>query len=68
MKRFAALDLRRFEVLVLDEADRLLEMGFQKQLDGIIGRLPKQRRTGLFSATQVCRAFIHQGGSVGGKT
>lgn len=37
---------------VLDEADRLLDMGFRQQLDAIMARLPKQRRTGLFSATQ----------------
>lgn len=40
------------QVLVLDEADRLLDMGFRTQLDAIMSRLPKQRRTGLFSATQ----------------
>lgn len=34
------------QVLVLDEADRLLDMGFQAQLDQIMGRLPRQRRTG----------------------
>lgn len=39
------------EILVLDEADRLLELGFGKTLDGILRLLPKQRRTGLFSAT-----------------
>lgn len=48
----SGLDLRRVEVLVLDEADRLLDMGFKQQLDGIMQRLPRQRRTGLFSATQ----------------
>ena len=40
-----------FEALVLDEADRLLDMGFKDDLQKIIQRLPKQRRTGLFSAT-----------------
>ncbi|KAK9480217.1 P-loop containing nucleoside triphosphate hydrolase protein [Lipomyces japonicus] len=39
------------EVFVLDEADRLLNLGFEKTLSGIIHALPKQRRTGLFSAT-----------------
>lgn len=40
-----------FEVLVLDEADRLLDMGFKEDLTKILQRLPKQRRTGLFSAS-----------------
>ncbi|KAI9823948.1 MAG: ATP-dependent rRNA helicase spb4, partial [Sarea resinae] len=40
-----------FEVLVLDEADRLLDMGFKEDLQKILARLPKQRRTGLFSAS-----------------
>ena len=39
------------EVLVLDEADRLLDLGFQASLTRILSSLPKQRRTGLFSAT-----------------
>ena len=40
-----------FEVLVLDEADRLLDLGFKDDLTKIITLLPKQRRTGLFSAS-----------------
>ncbi|CAN1184831.1 DEAD-box ATP-dependent RNA helicase 18 [Linum perenne] len=52
MERVDDLDFRNLEVLFLDEADRLLDMGFQKQLNAIISRLPKLRRTGLFSATQ----------------
>ncbi|RPB14876.1 DEAD-domain-containing protein [Morchella conica CCBAS932] len=40
-----------FEALVLDEADRLLDLGFKETLTKIISRLPKQRRTGLFSAS-----------------
>ncbi|KAL4878648.1 P-loop containing nucleoside triphosphate hydrolase protein, partial [Aspergillus karnatakaensis] len=40
-----------FEMLVLDEADRLLDLGFKDTLQNILRRLPKQRRTGLFSAS-----------------
>jgi ATP-independent RNA helicase DbpA len=38
-------------MLVLDEADRMLEMGFQASIDAIIEQAPKQRQTLLFSAT-----------------
>lgn len=38
--------------MILDEADRLLDMGFQKHINFILSKLPKLRRTGLFSATQ----------------
>ncbi|PNS14181.1 ATP-dependent rRNA helicase spb4 [Sphaceloma murrayae] len=40
-----------FSTLVLDEADRLLDLGFSDTLQKILTRLPKQRRTGLFSAS-----------------
>jgi ATP-dependent RNA helicase DDX55/SPB4 len=40
------------ELLVLDEADRLLDLGFERTLTTILQYLPRQRRTGLFSATQ----------------
>jgi len=45
------LDLSRVACLVLDEADRMLEMGFIEDIDTIIERTPKQRQTLLFSAT-----------------
>ncbi len=44
-------DLARVELLVLDEADRMLDMGFQEELDAILARAPKERQTLLFSAT-----------------
>ncbi|KAL4225163.1 ATP-dependent RNA helicase ddx55 [Mactra antiquata] len=44
--------VKSLEVLVLDEADRLLDMGFEASVNTILYHLPKQRRTGLFSATQ----------------
>lgn len=43
--------MRGLEALCLDEADRLLDMGFRNELKKIIGYLPKDRQTLLFSAT-----------------
>ncbi|OCB84274.1 DEAD-domain-containing protein [Sanghuangporus baumii] len=45
------VSVKELEVLVLDEADRLLDLGFSQCLTRILAALPKQRRTGLFSAT-----------------
>lgn len=45
------LKLENVDMLVLDEADRMLDMGFQETLDTIVEQLPKQRQTLLFSAT-----------------
>lgn len=50
--RTSEVNWKKLEILVLDEADKLLDMGFRESLNQIFSILPKQRRTGLFSATQ----------------
>src|ERR1700722_5327620 len=45
------VDLSGIEILVLDEADRMLDMGFMTAIQKILGTLPKKRQTLLFSAT-----------------
>lgn len=52
MDHVAELDCSNLQMLVLDEADRILDMGFAKTLDAILENLPKERQTLLFSATQ----------------
>jgi len=49
--RKQTLKLDQLKILVLDEADRMLEMGFQSAMDAIVDQAPKQRQTLLFSAT-----------------
>jgi len=45
------IDLRSLELFVLDEADRMLDMGFVHDVKRVIARLPKNRQTLFFSAT-----------------
>ncbi|CAD6499169.1 BgTH12-04821 [Blumeria graminis f. sp. triticale] len=52
MDQTAAFEVGNLQMLVLDEADRILDMGFKHSIDAIIEHLPKQRQTLLFSATQ----------------
>ncbi|KAF3033943.1 ATP-dependent RNA helicase dbp4 [Didymella keratinophila] len=52
LSQTAAFQVDDLKMLVLDEADRILDMGFQKDVDAIVEYLPKERQTMLFSATQ----------------
>jgi ATP-dependent RNA helicase RhlE len=60
------LDLSRIEILVLDEADRMLDMGFIHDIKRILRLLPKQRQNLLFSATyskeikQLADSLLHR--------
>ncbi|TWI69342.1 superfamily II DNA/RNA helicase [Pseudoduganella lurida] len=51
LQRQGALSLGQLQTLVLDEADRMLDLGFAADLDAVFAALPAQRQTLLFSAT-----------------
>jgi len=60
-----AIDLGQIRVAVLDEADEMLDMGFQEDLERIIKSLPEGRKTWMFSATMgkevagIARRYLH---------
>jgi ATP-dependent RNA helicase DeaD len=45
------LNLKGLEIVVLDEADEMLDMGFAEDIEAILGKTPESRQTALFSAT-----------------
>ena len=51
MEETAGFETANLKILVLDEADTMLEMGFRETLNAIMEYLPKERQTLLFSAT-----------------
>jgi ATP-dependent RNA helicase DDX55/SPB4 len=65
LTRYDVMDVSELECLVLDEADVLLDMGFDVTLNSILSKLPRMRRTGLFSATGTGGKGIGGAGSRG---
>ena len=45
------INFHDLQIFILDEADKMLDMGFEVEISYILSKIPKQRRTGLFSAT-----------------
>ena len=64
--RRGTIDLSSVEILVLDEADEMLDMGFADELDAIVAELPEARQTLLFSATlaprivRIAAKYLHK--------
>jgi ATP-dependent RNA helicase DeaD len=64
--RRGELHLERVETVILDEADRMLDMGFIVDVETILSRCPRQRQTALFSATmpyailRICDRFMRR--------
>jgi len=52
MDQTSEFEIGNLQMLVLDEADRIMDMGFKDTVDAIVEHLPKERQTLLFSATQ----------------
>jgi ATP-dependent RNA helicase DDX47/RRP3 len=55
-------NLRALKHLVMDEADRILNMDFEVELDKILKAIPRDRRTFLFSATMTKKVCLENGG------
>lgn len=61
LQNTAGFVYRNLACLVIDEADRILEIGFEEEMRQIVKLLPRDRQTMLFSATQTTKArpYLH---------
>jgi ATP-dependent RNA helicase RhlE len=68
------VELSQVRILILDEADRMLDMGFQPQVDKIVRMLPRNRQTMFFSATldgsvgELARAYTNSPSLIEGES